>query len=77
MNTSSTYAGSGKIPSQTSGEILLRLSPIISLSLSPRSANPRIDEWQTGVGFVEGQISSLSNEKPNLSSIIEDEVIGL
>ena len=33
--------------------------------------------WQSGVGFLGGQIPSPSHEAPSLPSVIVDEVIGL
>ena len=77
-STPSTHASSEEIPSERSGSFPLPISPILSSSLiSPGVADLGVDMWQSGVGFVGGQIPSLSHEAPSLPSVIEDEVIGL
>ena len=76
-STPSIHASSEEIPSQRSGRFPLPLSPISSSRISLGIADLGIDMWQSGVGFVGGQIPSPSHEAPSLPSIIEDEVIGL
>ena len=76
-STPSTHASSEDIPSERSGRFPLPISPISSSHVSPGIADLGVDMWQSGVGFVEGQIPSPTHEAPSLPSVIEDEVIGL
>ena len=68
-STPSTHASSEEIPSERSGRFP---SPV-----SPRITDVGVDMWQSGVGFVEGQIPSPTHGAPSLPSVIKDEVIGL
>ena len=75
--TPSTHASSEEIPSERNGRIPLHVSPINSSPVSPGIVDLGVDMWESGVGFVGGQIPSPSHEAPSLPSVIKDEVIGL